>query len=137
MGGTLRIRAQAVIEGPIGDGRATEATREWSRRVSQELGEEGVRQLRAFPMDKSGRSHGNFRRTLAVMRKSPAEVRIPGVQERGIVWASWLEGTSERNRSTGFKGYRLFRKARKALDEKAPEIGQKALDELLPEIGGA
>lgn len=135
--GVLKIRLECQVAGPLADGGAARAAQQWSERTSQALGEQGVLLLRAFPMDKSGRSRGAFRESLAVVRRSPSEVRVPGVQERGTVWAPWLEGVSKRNESTGFKGYRMFRKTRAELQKRAPEIGQRELGRLMTGIGGA
>jgi hypothetical protein len=41
------------------------------------------------------------------------------VHDRGIVYGPWLEGVSERNRRTRFKGYHSFRKAADELRRKA------------------
>lgn len=134
--GTLKVAMTLDVSGPLADGRAIDAAEKWQENTSRALGEEGVRLLRAVPMDKSGRSHGAFRDALKVVRQSPSEVRVPGPQVRGVVWSSWLEGTSRRNESTKFRGYHLFRAARLALEKQAPEIGQAELDKLMAEIGG-
>ena len=134
--GTLKITAQCQVTGPLGDGTAIKAAEDWAEKTSQALADRGVEMLRAFPMDKTGRARGAFQGALKVTRVSSTETRIPGPQQRGVVWTPWLEGGSKRNQSTGFKGYHLFRKTRLALSKKAPEIGQKVLDELLPEMGG-
>lgn len=134
--GTLKITARCQVTGPLGDGRAIKAAQDWAERTTEALGDEGVRMLRAFPMNKTGRAHGEFENALKTVRKSPTEVRIPGPQEKGVAWSPWLEGTSKRNQSANFKGYHLFRKTRTALQKKAPAIGQKVLNELLPEMGG-
>lgn len=135
--GVLKVKVQPVITGPIADGAATSLTTEWATRTTQALGEEAVTMLRAFPMNKSGRATGAFQGALQVTRRSPTETRVTGPQQRGAVWSSWLEGTSTRNQGSKFKGYRLFRKTRLALDKMAPAVGQKVLDELLPQVGGA
>jgi hypothetical protein len=49
------------------------------------------------------------------------------VHDRGIVYGPWLEGTSERNRSTRFKGYASFRRARQTLAGKARAIVEASL----------
>jgi len=136
MSGTLKVRVDAVITGPIADGRASDATMEWAERVTGRLGERAVELLRDFPMDKSGRSTGAFGERLSAERVSSTETRVKGPQERGVVWSPWLEGTTKRNESTGFKGYRLFSKTRRQLNDEATEIGQQVLDEVLPEMGG-
>lgn len=134
--GTLKITIDCAVSGPLGDGRAIELAGKWAENTSQALGDEAVRLLRAFPMNKTGRAHGAFENALKVERRSPSETRVQGPQQRGVAWASWLEGTSKRNESTHFKGYHLFRKTRKQLQDKAPEIGQHELDALLGEMGG-
>lgn len=135
--GTLRIRLDCQVTGPLGDGRAEKAAREWAENTSQALGDEGVRMLRAYPMNKTGRARGGFEGALRTVRRSASEVRIPGPQQRGVAWAPWLEGTSKRNESTHFRGYHLFRKTRAELQKMAPEIGQRELDKIMPQIGGA
>jgi hypothetical protein len=134
--GTLKIKLDCQVSGPLGDGTAIKAAEQWAERTSQALADEGVAMLRAFPMDKTGRARGGFQGALKTVRRSPTEVRIPGPQQRGVAWSPWLEGGSKRNSSTGFKGYHLFRKTRLALSKEAPQIGQKELDKLMAEMGG-
>jgi len=136
MGGVLKIQARAVITGPIADGTAIKACTEWAERTSGALGDAAVDMLRQFPMNKTGRARGGFQEVLHPVRKSPTQVNVAGPMVQGVTWAPWLEGTSSRNQSTGFKGYHLFRKTRAELDKRAPEIGQKILGELMPDLGG-
>lgn len=134
--GSLKIRLDCRVEGPIGDGRAGEASAEWARSTTQALADKGVEILGAWPMDKSGRSRGNFRSELHERRKSDTLVSVPGMRVPGVTWGPWLEGTSERNRSTKFKGYHLFEETAKQLDELAPSVAQEQLDKVLPQMGG-
>lgn len=137
MSGTLKITLDCAVSGPLGDGRAIELAEKWAENTSQALGDEAVKMLRDVRMDKSGRAKGNFGALLKAERRSPSETRVAGPQQRGVAWASWLEGTSKRNESTRFKGYHLFAKTRAELQDKAAEIGQKQLEALLPQMGGA
>ena len=133
--GTLRVKAEIQVQGPLADGRAEDAVKKWADRTAKALGDEGVERLRAFPMNKTGRAHGGFQANLHVIQSGPM-ARIPAPMITGVVWGPWLEGTSKRNSSTRFKGYHLFRKTRLQLQKRAPEVGQQVLDKLLPEIGG-
>lgn len=45
-----------------------------------------------------------------------------------VVYGPWLEGTSQRNQSTRFKGYKLFRLTRLSLKKKATQTAQKIID---------
>lgn len=56
--------------------------------------------------------------------------------DRGIVYGPWLEGTSERNRSTSFKGYHAFRIATVLTQAKVPVLVQATLARLIAELGG-
>lgn len=135
--GTLRVRVDCRVEGPLSNGDADKAAEQWATNTTQALADKGVELLRAFPMNKSGRAHGGFENALKVVRNSPTQTRIPGPQDRGVAWASWLEGTSKRNSSTKFGGYGLFRKTRLQLQKMAPDIAQAELEKVLPRMGGA
>jgi hypothetical protein len=134
--GTLKIKLAADVSGPLADGTAEKAVDQWLERTTQRLGDEAVEMLRAYPLDKSGRAHGAFQSMLQVTRVSVSQTMVRGPQERGVVWSPWLEGTSSRNESTGFKGYHLFRKTRQQLQKRAPQIGEQVLSEVIGEMGG-
>ena len=123
--GTLKITAQCQVTGPLGDGRAIKAAEQWAEKTTEALGDVGVRMLRAFPMNKTGRARGEFENALKTVRKSPTEVRIPGPQEKGVAWSPWLEGTSKRNQSANFKGYHLFRKTRTIARRRPPRLARR------------
>lgn len=46
------------------------------------------------------------------------------VSDWGVVYSSWLEGTSSRNASTRFKGYETFKKVRRSIDQVADQIAE-------------
>jgi len=135
MAGSFKIEVQADVTGPIADGTADSALQEWARNTAKALGDEGVKLLREFPMNKTGRARGGFQANLKVLQNGP-EARIPAPMITGVTWGPWLEGTSKRNESTRFKGYHLFRKTRQELQRRAPEIGQAELDKVMPRLGG-
>lgn len=134
--GSLKVRVDCRVDGPLANGDADKAAEEWATNTTQAIADKGVELLRAFPMNRTGRAHGAFENALKVTRVSPTQTRIPGPQERGVAWSPWLEGTSKRNDSTGFKGYGLFRKTRLQLQKMAPGIAQAELEKVLPRMGG-
>lgn len=136
MSGSLKIYLKFDVSGPLADGAAQKLVDTWTETTTQALADAGVAMLRAFPMDKSGRAKGGFQENLRTVRKSLNEVQVPGPMIKGTTWAPWLEGTSQRNQGSKFKGYHLFRKTRTALQAQAPVIGQAQLDKLMPGIGG-
>lgn len=135
--GSLKIRVDCRVEGPLASGEADKAAQDWATNTTQAIADEGAELLRTFPgMDKTGRARGGFQQGLMTKRISPTETRIVGPTVRGVAWTPWLEGTSKRNESTGFKGYHLFRKTRLQLSKMAPGIAQEELDKVLPRMGG-
>ena len=134
--GTLKVRADCRVSGPLASGDAEKAAQDWARNTTQALADKGVELLKAVPMDKTGRGRGGFAGALRTQRVSPTETRIPGPTEKGVVWAPWLEGVSKRNESTKFAGYGLFRKTRLKLQRMAPDIGQAELEKVLGRMGG-
>lgn len=134
--GELRISCRLDVSGPLADGTADRALAEWEQNTSRALADEAVAMLGHFPMDRTGRATGAFREHLRPVRKTRAVMTVPGPMIEGVTWAPWLEGTSRRNRSTGFRGYRLFRKTRRSLRERAADIGQAELDKIMPRLGG-
>ena len=135
MAGTFKVTIDCNISGPLGDGQADAALTDWATATAKAIGDEGVTMLRAVPMNRSGRAHGAFQEHLHAVTKGPvATIAAPMIT--GVTWGPWLEGTSKRNDSTGFKGYHLFRKTRLQLQKRAPEVGQRELDRIMPELGG-
>ena len=58
------------------------------------------------------------------------------VNDRGIVYGPWLEGTGSRNRTTRFKGYASFRRATATLQGQVPRLVQVVLRRYLAKMGG-
>jgi hypothetical protein len=56
------------------------------------------------------------------------------VTDGGVVYGPWLEGTSSRNQSTQFKGYRVFRTVLNAMDKKAETVADKAISRAVKKI---
>jgi hypothetical protein len=135
MSGRMEVICSVSASGPLADGEAELAVTEWLDASVKAIADEGVRMLREFPMNKTGRAAGAFQANLHVLRHGLDAV-IPGPQISGVTWASWLEGTSKRNRSTRFKGYHLFRQTRDRLQQKAPGIAEAELQKYIGRMGG-
>lgn len=135
MAKTMKVTFNLDPSGPLADGAAEEAIKDWLADSVQAVAAEGVQLLQAFPMNKSGRSDGGFKANLHMLMKGPDAV-IPAPMIEGVTWGPWLEGTTKRNTSTRFKGYHLFRKTRLQLSKRAAGIAQEQLEKYLPQMGG-
>lgn len=67
-----------------------------------------------------------------VMIERAARDRV--ITDQGIVYGPWLEGTSSRNQSTRFKGYRIFRRVAQQLRRQVRPIAQRQLDAFLARL---
>lgn len=113
--------------GPVFDGRAERAYRDFLQRSDKELGEEAEKiVLRNL--------NTSIRRNLHVytstIHSAPDGELSHVVRDGGhpMVYGPWLEGTGSRNRTTRFKGYFSFRRAIQELDQRASRIAERVLD---------
>src|SRR5260221_8971813 len=91
--------------GPLADGSAPAIVHAWADEVKRDIAQEGVNRLRGFRMNKSGRATGRYQSELQTSTLAYNDIRISDP----VVYGPWLEGSSNRNRSTRFRGYRLWR----------------------------
>ena len=78
-------------------------------------------------------SKGNYRRHLQTSRNGLTGTLSDG----GVVYGPWLEGTSSRNSSTRFKGYRSFRLTQQWLERhRVPAIMDKHIRKMVGRLKG-
>jgi hypothetical protein len=128
----VSVSFEVSTDGPILHGRGPEITHHWMDEVKRDIADEGEAMLRAFVMNKSGPSTGHYQSEIQTRTVAPYNDLII---HDPVVYGPWLEGVSERNRSTRFKGYHLWRITRQKLRAKAPEIAQAKLPELSERLG--
>lgn len=58
------------------------------------------------------------------------------IHDRGVVYGNWLEGTGSRNKTTRFKGYASFRRAKQQLDADVPRLVAAVVTRHLQELRG-
>lgn len=132
MTGKTVVRIDPAVSGPLADGTAAGILAEWLDASKRAAADYAVRQLRAVTMDRTGRGTGRYQSQIRVTLLAYNDVLVSDP----VVYGPWLEGTSERNRSTRFKGYRLWRRARDATQAHAGQIAQDLLPPYLDRIGG-
>ena len=125
-GGKERIHAatrrivQAMIE--AGEQRLDETLRPRPKGVYLSVAEAG----------KGKGSTGHYRRNV-----HSRQVNLAGIiTDGGVVYGPWLEGTSSRNQSTRFKGYRSFRRTYQWLRENVGKITRPVVDRMTKDLGG-
>ena len=125
--------SRIIVHGPLFDGEADAAARDWLDATKREIADMGVRELDAFVMDKTGRGTGHYQSQITTRVVQFGDILITDP----VVYGPWLEGTSKRNESTRFKGYHLWRLTRLRLRRTYKDVAQKKLDEFyLERMGG-
>lgn len=97
------------------------------------LAELGMNRLTAaFPTGVPVKT-GNYWRHIEKFVEGP----LAQLDDSGVIYGPWIEGTSSRNETSRFKGYSTFRRAAQWLqEEQVPIVAQKAVDQIVRELGG-
>lgn len=127
----MNISIGASVSGPIADGSATTALREWLDASKKDVADQAVDKLRAVRMDRTGRATGHYQGMIRSRLVTFNDLLI----DNPVIYGPWLEGTSKRNESTRFKGYKLWRRTKLQMARQAPSIAEKKLDQYRSRIG--
>ena len=130
---TTRVK----LYGPLFDGTADEDARKLVSSLARELAEIGRDwvKLDTHRMTRSGSDTGAAAGGVEMSGADGVYVIKGGIRAGEYAWP-WLEGTSKRNATTGFKGYSTFRRTRLRLRRQATPFLQAKVDAFIAEIGG-
>lgn len=119
----MTLYLDTTESGPIFDGRAAKATTVYLHAATEAVAEVGARDVRTLISGSVKSGTGYYESRIHADRTVNGAMVTGG----GVIYGTWLEGTSSRNQTTRFKGYAAFRKATQELDRKADLIAVKAL----------
>lgn len=119
------IRVNVNSRGPIFDGRAQRAARDYKDQVDYRVANEAENLVRA-QLARSIRVRTPYYETrVGVERSSRGGYEVT---DHGVVYGPWLEGTGSRSYPvTRFRGYRAFSRARALIQQRAPGIARRLL----------
>ena len=121
------------VHGPLFDGRADRALDKFADDLRREISSQGMSEVMTN-LDRSIKHPTPYYETQINIR-TEGDVSI--VNDRGIVYGPWLEGTGSRNfPRTRFKGYSSFRRAVQAARRQVPRIAHGVLRRHIGEMGG-
>jgi hypothetical protein len=118
-GVTIEVRTT----GPIFDGRAQRAVEDLVDELSWQVGMDALSEVQLL-LDRSIRNPTPYYETQIRIQRRTDQVVI---DDRGVVYGPWLEGTGSRNRTTRFKGYASFRRATQAIQARVPQIANRVV----------
>jgi hypothetical protein len=136
--GRSRITLDISESGPLLEGKGPEVIRAFLDETKLDVAQRGHDMLQQAMPATFKHSTGAYAKRVIVERAQKYNDQV--ITDQG--WAGtgvpgpWLEGTSERNKTTRFKGYRLFRKTRLKLRKEVTPIAQANLDRYLSRLGG-
>lgn len=129
--GNLKVNIGVSSMSPLASDDAHNAMNEWIDASKKEMADYATRQLLAVGMDKTGRATGHYQGLIRTTVLAYGDVLV----DDPVVYGPWLEGTSQRNQSTRFKGYRLWRKAKQATSDESANLAQGILPRYAQRIG--
>lgn len=98
--------------------------------INEAIAQEGVSRVKARLGQVLQNPTGYYESQIAVERRQIYR----GVWDNNVIYGPWLEGTSSRNRTTRFKGYRTFRLVKQSLDQDSRNIAQPLVDNFVREM---
>jgi hypothetical protein len=131
---TTKVR----LEGPLFTGEAAIAADEFTAALAAQIAEIGRTwiQVEAHGFDRSGRNTGAAAGGVELIGSGRDWVIRGGIRAGEYSWP-WLEGTSQRNQTTGFRGYRTFSRTRARMRRQVTPWAQAELDEFIGRMGGS
>ena len=113
----MSITVRAV--GPIFDGRAISVGHAMCEAISTEVAAQGYANVMTN-LNASIRNPTPYYETQVTVTARSATER--SVNDRGVIYGPWLNGTGSRNRTTRFKGYNFIRRATQKTRAEAPML---------------
>lgn len=125
------------ITGPVFDGEAAKAAAAFTATLSRQVAYSGqlMIQTEAHGFDKSSRNTGAAADGVELIGQGADWVIRGGIRAGQYSWP-WLEGTTQRNTTTGFKGYKTFSRTRARMRLQVTPFAQAELEKFVAAMGG-
>lgn len=124
--------AGVKITGPLFDGNPSGRIQSAAEDVVRRVTELGMQHLTSPRPDGVPVKTGNYRRNVHMVLQGTRSQ----IDDSGVVYGPWLEGTGSRNEKSRFKGYSTFRRGAQWLQEKADGECRSEAQKLARELGG-
>lgn len=112
------MRIDVDYSGPLFTGELKGRIRRMATEMKQSVGQAAISELHRL-MDQMFRKPTPYYETQVVLERQVDDLVI---HDRGVIYGPWLEGVGTRNRSTRFKGYRIWRRTKQEIADRAPDI---------------
>jgi hypothetical protein len=123
---------EITLKGPIFTGEASAAAHECTRMIVDRVAAYALQEVQRN-LDGSIKHPTPYYETqITIDRRVDDRV----VTDRGVIYGPWLEGTGSRNRTTRFKGYASFRRARQTTERAVRHIAGGVVSQYLQRMRG-
>lgn len=129
-----RISAYVTVAGPLMEGRGPQILARFFDDAVKLVAEAGRDELQQRARSKPRHPSGAFAGAITIKPFKKGTTILADYPQ--VLYGPWLEGTSPRNASTRFKGYRMFKLTRGRLRKRLMPIIQGRLDRAIAELGG-
>lgn len=126
----FEFRSAARLLGPLFDWRSRRAAARMTERAEQAIAQHGVNLIEQR-LNEVLRTQTPYYRTMIQTERVHGDLAIT---DGGVVYGPWLEGVSERNKTTRFKGYGTFRRVHRQLQLEAPEIAERIVTQYVRDM---
>lgn len=127
------IALEVELSGPLFNGEADKAIDDYVRAAEKHIADHGVSLIHQH-LDVVLRQQdpGGYHDHIA--NRATADGYL--IHDSQVIYGPWLEGISERNESTRFKGYATFRLMTGQLNRSAAALAEAIIDPYLARMGG-
>lgn len=122
-----------TVSGPIFDSRAEHYVREFDDLALRTVAHRGLADV-AHILDVVIRHPTPYYETQIRVTDEPPDMK--SINDAGVIYGHWLEGTGSRNKTTRFKGYHAFRRAAQQLQSEVPRLVEYATRRLVAKLNG-
>ncbi len=126
------MEIQVDNSGPLFDARAEAATERFRHDVVDDVAMQAMADVHQN-LDASIRNPTPYYETQILTERAGYD-RI--VHDRDVIYGPWLEGVGSKNRTTRFKGYASFRRAKQEVEAKVPTLVEPSLQRYIKALGG-
>ncbi len=117
------VRVEIKASGPLATGRdAGASVREYVTEVMAMVADQASADVHENADRSFKRPTPYYETQIRRFRRGRTQV----VDDRGVIYGPWLEGISERNATTRFKGYHLWRRARDSAEARFEQFAKRA-----------
>lgn len=130
---TIRMNMSVTQHGPIFDAAVSKAAaRRMIIAINDAIAREGVNRAQITMRADFKHPTGYYQSHVVVQRRTIARL----VTDQDVVYGGWLEGITERNKSSRFKGYWTFRRMKQSIDRDKIKIARPLVRRFIREMGG-